>query len=173
MKIAFGYKQRVGKDTSCDYLIKKYGGVKLSFAQPLYDILHFAQGICNFTQTKDRKFLQFVGTEWARSINSNVWVDLLLEKVKNIECNTTEPTHIFVSDLRFQNELHALKKQDFICVLIKKEVYENLSSHQSDIDLDNYDDWDYTIENYSSFEHLYNLLDLLFEQIKASDNAEN
>lgn len=37
MKIAFGYKMRSGKDTSVEYLIKKYGGEKISFSQPLYE----------------------------------------------------------------------------------------------------------------------------------------
>jgi hypothetical protein len=35
IKLAFGFG-RAGKDTSCDYLIQKYDGVKLSFAEPLY-----------------------------------------------------------------------------------------------------------------------------------------
>lgn len=159
VKIAFGYKQRVGKDTSCDYLIKKYGGIKLSFARPLYEILHFAQGICNFKQVKDRKFLQFVGTDWARGINNDIWVDLLMEQVK-----TTDASHIFVSDLRFKNEFQALKKQGFICVHIKRGFEDDsFGHHQSDIDLDNYNDWDYTIENYDSLKHLYSQLDVLFD----------
>jgi len=33
LKIAFGYKQHVGKDTACDYLVKQHGGAKLSFAE--------------------------------------------------------------------------------------------------------------------------------------------
>ena len=36
IKIAFGYKMGVGKDEACSYLIKKYGGEKISFASPLY-----------------------------------------------------------------------------------------------------------------------------------------
>jgi hypothetical protein len=161
VKIAFGYKRGVGKDTSCDYLIKKYGGEKLSFAQPLYKILHFAQTVCSFEQTKDRKFLQFIGTEWARSINNDVWVNLLVEQTKKYKDNR----NIFVSDLRFQNEFKALKDHGFICVHLKSlkdSPTEGYNNHSSDMDLDNFDGWDYTIENYSSLEYLYHQLSLLF-----------
>ena len=160
VKIAFGYKRRVGKDTSCDYLIKKYGGIKLSFAEPLYKILNYAQGVCHFSETKDRKFLQFIGTEWARTINANVWVDLLIEQL-----NTTEDSNVYVADLRFKNEFEVLKQHGFVCVHIKNDVVvssDGYINHQSDLDLDNFDGWDCTIENIGPIENLYAQLDHLF-----------
>jgi len=57
MRIAFGYKARSGKDTSADYLARAYGGERLAFAQPLYDILQHAQRTCGFPDEKDRAFL--------------------------------------------------------------------------------------------------------------------
>lgn len=161
VKIAFGYKRRVGKDTSCDYLIKKYGGVKLSFAEPLYEILHFAQTICGFERTKDRKFLQFIGTEWARTINDNVWVNLLIEKIKG-----NENHNFFISDLRFKNEFKVLKDHGFICVKINNtntNDSDGYSNHSSDKDLDNFNDWDYTIDNFNTIENLYAQLDHLYK----------
>jgi hypothetical protein len=160
VKIAFGYKRRVGKDTSCDYLVEKYGGIKLSFAEPLYKILNFAQDMCHFNKTKDRKFLQFIGTEWARTINNNVWVDLLIEQLDN-----SNSPNVYVADLRFKNEFDALKQHGFICVQIKNCVAvssDGYVNHQSDLDLDNYNGWDYTIENTGSIENLYAQLDHLF-----------
>ena len=169
VKLAFGYKRRVGKDTSCDYLIEKYGGVKLSFAEPLYKILNFAQEECNFEKTKDRKFLQFLGTEWARTINDNVWVNLLVKRIKELPALS----NIFVSDLRFQNEFKVLKEHGFICIHLKnlsldqptkveQLAKDGYSEHQSDVDLDNYDGWDYTIENFGSKENLYSVLNNLY-----------
>ena len=40
MKIAFGYKMGVGKDTACQYLRSKYKGQIIGFADTLYNILH-------------------------------------------------------------------------------------------------------------------------------------
>ena len=169
VKIAFGYKRRVGKDTACNYLIQKYGGIKLSFAKPLYDILNFAQGVCNFEKIKDRKFLQFIGTEWARTINNDVWVDLLIDKLKVSQTSVqTSVQNIFVSDLRFHNEFKALKDHGFICIQLESNIQDNLdgyTNHQSDVDLDNFDGWDYTIKNIGNKEDFYAQLDQLFEKL--------
>jgi hypothetical protein len=164
IKLAFGFERRAGKDTSCDYLIQKYGGVKLSFAEPLYQILNYAQDVCGFEHSKDRKFLQYIGTEWARTINDDVWVDLLIKKVNGL----SNHSNIFVSDLRFKNEFKVLKSLGFICVRIKGKVSDNLdgwNNHQSDLELQNFDGWDFTISNDSTLDDLYGQLDALFSVI--------
>lgn len=164
VKIAFGFARRVGKDTSCDYLISKYGGVKLAFATPLYDILSYAQKKCGFEVVKDRKFLQFIGTEWARDINENVWVELLLAQVES-----KGEENIFVSDLRFKNEFVALKRQGFVCVHIagKDGCKEEggYANHQSDNDLIDCTEWDYILENKGSLDELYTKLDRIMQTI--------
>jgi hypothetical protein len=161
VKIAFGYKCRIGKDTACKYLIRKYGGKKFSFAEPLYDILTYAQTICKFDKTKDRKFLQFVGTDWARSINDYIWINLLIEKISKED----DSDNIFISDLRFKNEFLALKEQGFVCVLINGKNNNNQNNtHQSNIDLQDWNRWDYTINNDTTIENFYSQLDLLFKK---------
>lgn len=167
IKIAFGYKQRVGKDTACDYLTKHYGGIKLSFSEPLYCILNFAQNICGFDQSKDRRFLQFVGTEWARTINDKVWIELMIEKIKdNVDQN------IFISDLRFKNEAKVLKDLGFVCVEIRnKNVLDDYSDHNSNKDLDGFDGWDYTITNFNTIKNFYDQLDQLYTVVKSNDQV--
>lgn len=161
-RIAFGYKRRVGKDTSCDYLMSKYGGVKLSFAEPLYEILYFAQNVCGFKKTKDRKFLQFIGTEWARTINDNVWVDLLKEKIKQ-----NNNHNIYISDVRFKNEFKALKDHGFTCIQINgsRDQEDGYCNHSSDKDLDDFNEWDFTIDNFSTIENLYDQIDHIYKKI--------
>lgn len=169
VKIAFGFERRVGKDTSCDYLISKYGGLKLSFAEPLYNILYFAQDICHFERCKDRKFLQYIGTEWARTIKNDVWVNLLITKVRDNQNHK----NIFVSDLRFENEFQALKAEGFICVQIqgnKEQHLDGYENHQSDMELKNFNGWDYTLDNSGNLENLYEQLDLLFLKIQNQAN---
>jgi Deoxynucleotide monophosphate kinase len=171
VKIAFGYDRRVGKDTSCDYLLSNYGGVKLSFATPLYDILSYAQKKCGFPLGKDRKFLQFIGTEWARSTNENVWVNILKTKV-------LENTHqnIFVSDLRFQNEFKVLKTLGFTCVRIvgdkrQIELFDaGYANHQSDNDLEGCVDWDWVVDNTGSLRELYTQLDRIVTNLNTVFN---
>ena len=171
LKIAFGYKQRVGKDTACDYLVKQHGGAKLSFAEPIYAILNYAQETCRFEKGKDRRFLQYIGTEWARQIDSNVWINLLIDKLN-------KNNHVFVSDLRFRNEMDALKAHGFTCINIiaepdvsRSDIWrplpfgqrvgeeQDVPRHQSNVDLDDCISWDYTIRNDSSIESFYVQLD--------------
>lgn len=165
MKIAFGYKMRSGKDTACDYLLNKYGGHKLTFAKPIYDILNYAQNIAGFENKKDRQFLQYIGTEWARNKNPNVWIDVLKKN-----CEQYEGKNIFLSDLRFINELDILKKNGWICVKLNGGFKNNElgNNHLSEVELDNLNDneWHYVIDNYNSLEDFYKELDLLVKKIK-------
>ena len=158
MKIAFGYKMRSGKDTSVNYLISKYGGEKISFSKPLYDILHYAQKVCNFPIEKDRKFLQWIGTDWAREKDNNIWINLAINNIKNIDGN------VYCSDVRFINEFKSLKENGFIVIKIERNLtFTNKSStnHISENDLDKIEnsEWDYVIKNDGTLKELYRQID--------------
>lgn len=160
MKIAFGYKMGSGKDISVKFLINKYGGKQMKFANPLYDILKYAQKRCGLEYKKDRKFLQLVGTEWGRNIDPDIWVNLALN-------NQSKEGNIYCADVRFKNEFEALKNDGFIMVkLIRDKVNENrigngISTHISENELDEYgnDRWDYIIYNNNTLNELYDAID--------------
>jgi hypothetical protein len=160
MKLAFIGKMGTGKDTCVDYLVDTYGGTKLSFSEPLYDILHYAQQKCGFKIEKDRKFLQLVGTEWARNKDENVWLKLMVEKSKTIKGN------LYCSDVRFINELKFLKEDGWTCIKInrnkvnKNRVGSGYINHPSEIEIDTMDPilFDYIIDNNFSLEELYTKL---------------
>lgn len=159
MRVAFGHRRRAGKDTSCDYLIRRYGGIKMAFATPLYKILEYSQQVCGFAPGKHRKFLQFVGTEWARGQNENVWIDLLLSKLPEHGCGAiAEGGNVFVCDLRFKNEFAELKRCGFTCVKINRNVGSEVDDHQSDHDLDDCE-WDAVLQNNGTVENLYQQLE--------------
>ena len=162
IRIAFGHQARTGKDTACEYLQKKYGGEISHFSDPLYDILNYAQLVCEFPMKKDREFLQWVGTEWARKKDPDVWVNYF---IKNLDrtCNN------FVADIRFPNELSTLKNEGFVCVKIVRNDVEQLS-HISELILSEHDGWDYTIENNGSIEEFHQKLDQLISQAFSSTN---
>ena len=156
MKIAIGYKMRSGKDTSVDYLIKKYGGVKMTFAKYLYKALYSVQDIFKLNKEKDREFLQIVG-DWARKKDLNIFVDLAISEIDNDTCN------YFCNDLRFLNEFQELKKRGWICIKLNRNTtieYErncHISEHELDLVSDY--EWDYVIDNNSTLEELYEKLD--------------
>lgn len=164
LRIAFGYQAQVGKDTAVAHLIEKYGGIKLSFAQPIYDILAFAQKTCGFQQSKDRKFLQWVGTEWGRSIDDNVWVNAVL---RQIEENSDK--NIYISDLRYPNEFETLRKAGFMLVKIVRPELDRVKTfgtgsvkHSSEIGLASDDvQWDSVITNDTDLSSFLTKIDAL------------
>jgi len=165
LKIAFGCQARVGKSSSVKYLIDKYGGIEFSFSEPLYYILNFTQEFLNLKQQKDREFLQFVGT-WGQKQDPDLWVNLVL---KNIRANPGR--NIFVSDVRFPNELEALRKEGFLCVRIIRDCQKNDPtfgsgdrSHPSENSLtENLSVWDKVIYNNGSWEEFTSKLEGLIK----------
>lgn len=162
MILAFGCQARVGKSTIVSHLIEKYGGVELSFASPLYDILYYAQEKCEFPKEKDRTFLQWIGTEWAREKDPNIWISILEKKIESLP----KGTNIYISDLRFSNEYEWCKKKGITTIrIIRNEKIrdpcDGNKNHISENSLINLplEDWDYVCYNNS------NNLEIFFQNI--------
>lgn len=177
MKIAFGYKARSGKDTSAEYLQSQYGGQIFKFAQPIYDIMKAAHEIAGIDTFKDTKLLTWVGTDWARSINENIWVDHCLKRIRQAErqgcylSNETFVNNFYVTDVRFPNEAEALKANGFFLVKIDRRTrpQEERASHMSENALNNYKGWDFVIDNNDHLKYLYEQLQTVVQVIKISE----
>jgi hypothetical protein len=173
MKIAFGYKMGVGKDEAVSYIRRKIDGRQISFAGPLYSIMFYAQEVCGFEKQKDRQFLQYVGTEWAREKDPDIWVRLAIENASRMLGN------LFLTDLRFPNEFEALKNDGWLCVKINRSSTEGREgsgkkSHHSEKALDLVHDnrWDYIIDNNGTLEEFYKKLDILILKINEQQKQQ-
>ena len=175
-------KKRSGKDTLAQFLLKAYQdqgkSVELiSFAEPLKDI---AATILNITPTqletfknepelyklvtmnKDnfvtvtnyRSILQLLGSEAMKKwFGPNVWVDLLTHRI-----NQSQADVIIIPDWRFKSEII----QDAVKLRVLTHI-ESTDTHISEIDLDNYTDFDVYINNVDyklTQEHISSLLQL-------------
>lgn len=168
MKIAFGYKMGTGKDACVKYLLNNYGGEKIYFAKPIYDILYYAQKLCGLNIEKDRKFLQFIGTNWGREKDPDMWVNLVLKDLPNSE-------NIYCSDVRFLNEFRNLKNKGWIMIKVNRNtefIHSNRigtgkETHISEHELDTLPDseWDFILDNNSTLENLYIKLDGIVRDI--------
>lgn len=157
MRVAFGCEARVGKDSVCAMLQQKHGGTTFSFAQPIYDIMHYAQNVTGRLREKDTLFLQIVGTEWGRARDPDVWVKATQSRI--LQCTDT---NIFVSDIRFPNEFDMLKSLGFVCIRIirpNRPIDRNTlhESEQAAIGLQ----WDHQIVNDGTLEDLYAQVELI------------
>jgi hypothetical protein len=124
--------QNSGKDTIANYLVEKYGFVKISFADVLKDIVaiifnwdrKMLQGDTkesrewretidswwaeklNIQHFTPRYALQFIGTNLFRHhFNQDIWTLTLERKL-------TKYTNIVITDCRFENEIELLEKYE-------------------------------------------------------------
>lgn len=171
MKIAFGFKAGSGKDHASEYFCGKYGGVNLKFAGPLKQLCSDIQKFMGFPEVKDRELLQWLGTNYGRARDENVWVRLA---ENNINRALKSVENIYFSDLRFVNEAEMLKRNGFILVKLDRDksfLPANESAHPSETALANYNGWDYVVKNCGELSHFEGQLDLLWE--KASSGEHN
>jgi dephospho-CoA kinase len=153
LRVAFGYRQRSGKDTSVERLVDRFGGARRSFAEPLYDILRYAQERLGFPQAKDRSFLQWVGTEWARRQDPNVFLRIAL---------AADQRSSYISDMRFPNEFEACRAAGYVMVKLVRPGSPD-DAHASETALDAVPDaeWDLVVRNDGTLDQLYAQIDRL------------
>lgn len=167
VRLALSGKMRSGKDTAAGYLQAKYGGMNLKFSDPLYEIQDFAQQVCGFPREKDREFLQWIGTEYGRARDENVWLNVLARKLEKIP----DSTPVFVTDGRFVNELEFLQAQGFALVKIVRPEADRVAfgatnlTHASELGVDIFNDWDLVVENTGSLMEFYDKMDAIYKEL--------
>ena len=110
-----------------------------------------------------REFLQVLGTEVGRTIDPNLWVKSMMsdydkgfksyptygtDEYRNtafVHMNTVEPCWI-MPDTRFLNEVQAIKDRKGIVIKVNRDT-GLLDNHISEHALDDYNDYDYVIDN--------------------------
>jgi len=160
VRIAFSGKMQVGKTTSADYLVHKYGFIKLSFAGKLKEIakdLWPEQFECG---QKPRKLLQDLGMKM-REIDQDVWVKYLVRIVRSLP----KESNIVIDDLRFMNEYKALKNEGFFVVLVLRDVPPSpFGNHPSEKEVEQMP-YDALLLNTGTLDRLYEKLDKIMEMV--------
>ena len=147
---------RAGKDTVADILEKNYGAQVFAFADSIKDIAR-KMGWDGKKDERGRKLLQTLGTEVGRAYNENVWVNMCIAEMKQMQVLhnfTGFPKLFVVSDCRFPNEIERVKQEfsNVFAVRIHRNTEEHMS-HSSETALDDYE-FDEEIFNNGSLESL-------------------
>ena len=125
--IGFHGKMGVGKSAAIEQLkgLISQPLALIKFAQPLYDMQEFIYTrICGvYTRPadfkKDRKLLQWIGTEWGRGqISQTLWIDLWRAEAERA---TASGRLVVCDDVRFDNEAEVIKRMGGIVVEIQSE----------------------------------------------------
>jgi hypothetical protein len=109
-----------------------------------------------------RKILQFVGTDLARSVHPDIWVNMTIDLVKGIG---RLYDYILIPDLRFQNEIIRWYEElyEVITIRVNRPNFDNKltkeqKEHISETELDTYDYFDYTLNNIGTLNDYNNMV---------------
>lgn len=146
----------------------------LKFAAPLYKIQEYAYTLISSVYTrpenfvKDRKFLQFIGTEWGRELDENLWLNLFKARVDQLRQRDADVI-IVCDDARYDNEAELIHSLGGFIVKIETNrpsvALDGIPNHASEDGLDpKY--IDFTISNNGTLEEYHEKLVDLFKTIK-------
>ena len=94
-----------------------------------------------------RELLQGIGQGLRDAIDPNLWVKILF-------ANTEGWSNYIIADVRYPNEVYAIKERNGILLRIDRKS-AGAGNHSSETALDNYKEWDVHIENNGSIEDLF------------------
>lgn len=163
--IEWMYDQERKEDTSARYTIADLGKDLRPFERMGYSATECARLILELERTLNspyfislREMLQYVGTEFFRALDPNFHVKRTVERL--------DPILDYVcDDLRFPNEVEALRKMGATLYRINRPSHSNTGDHPSETALDDYTGWDRIVTNDSTLEN-YNLaVDWMIKQL--------
>lgn len=183
MIIGISGKAGAGKDTAAKMLEVLYANPNISyedFANRRYknfadiQIVHFADTLketaqvlfrigewetntqegkkttINWIGKTVRELLQGIGQGLRDAIDFDLWVKILF-------ANTEGWSNYIIADVRYPNEIKAIKERNGILLRIDREN-AGAGNHSSEIALDDYKEWDVHIENNDSLEDLFEVM---------------
>ena len=183
MIIGISGKAGSGKDTAAKMLEVLYANPDISyedFANKKYknfadiQIVHFADSLketaqvlfrigewetntqegkkttINWIGKTVRELLQGIGQGLRDVIDPNLWVKILF-------ANTKGWSNYIIADVRYPNEVNAIKERNGILLRIDRKG-AGAGNHSSETALDDYKEWDLVIDNNSTKVDLFNTL---------------
>lgn len=171
-------KARSGKDTIAKYLIEQYGYTRWAFADKLKECIYKYSDWDGEKDEKGRKLLQSVGQAF-REYDKDNWIKVLAKDIVEYiqDYHFLSYFNIVISDVRFINEIETFKNLmleafdenniKFRTIRIDRPIEnDNAEWHKdiSEIDLDNYNNFDYIISNDSDIDSLYRKIDKIMKE---------
>lgn len=160
-------KARSGKNEAASIIKNKLNkSVIISYASYLKE---YSKNILNWDGSEDakpRSFLQEIG-DIVKKIDPKFLVNRILE---DIEVYSNYFDYVIISDARFKNEIEEIKnKYDSIVIRINRDgndLTQEEQNHNTETSLDDYNDYDYIIDNNGSKEEYKNKIEKVLEELK-------
>lgn len=165
-------KARSGKDTTMNFLNEIYDNIiQLQYGSYIKE---YAKKISNWDgseETKPRELLQQLGTDIIRKKIDNKF--FIKKMIDDIKVYSYFFDIIVISDARFKIEIDDIKNtfKNVITIHIERPNFDNgltqeQKKHPSEIDLDNYNEFDYKLINDGNLEDLKKKVEKLVEVIE-------
>lgn len=133
------------KTASFAYPIKICASLMLNIPVEAFESEDFKKQVIPEFGITYRQFLQKLGTEVGRNIHPDIWVNYVIKQIGN------KPT--IITDVRFKNECDAIKNNNGLLICVKRNN-NIIDTHLSEVELDEYTDFDYIIDNRGSIDEL-------------------
>jgi hypothetical protein len=123
--------------------------------------------------TKDPALLQHIGVGFRELYGSDVWVNIVAAQIRALTCEDPS-VNIIVTDMRFENEMAALKDLGFATVKITRSarVIDRDPNHISETALA-LAQFDYHIPNEGTFDDYILSIDVLAQELSAHGDAHD
>lgn len=157
-----------GKTTAAEYLVKHWGFIPITFADPIKAMIAAMCGVTveQLDEAKDkmlphmdvsiREMFQTLGTDWGRNmIDEDIWVNMVSEQIAQYSDNVD----IVVTDCRFENEAALIREKGGIVAHIYRPDVPQMD-HESEAGIE-FEPTDYTLLNKSSKREFYRYVDRL------------
>lgn len=183
MIIGFLGQKHSGKDTCAEFLVKNFNFERFAFGDSVKDICRILFGFNDeqlYGNKKEeidlrlnitpRETFQKIGTEFGQYIIHEILPNLNIEKRTlwtQILDNIDKSKNIVISDVRFQHEINAIKKNGGIIIKINRNTNKNIfNQHSSEQEIHNISssNIDFFICNDDTLDNLFNQLYLIIEQ---------
>lgn len=167
--------------------IKEAVSVIYNIPLPALSDSKLKEEVISYLGKSPRTILQEVGTK-LRELDPDIWVKSALGKggKKFIEAHREakisrfdeiQPRGLVISDVRYKNEAEHLKSIGGILIRIERPGREKLAEdnakHASEVDLDNFTGWDYTLQNDQGLVELHDKATKLMFQIIAAKEKKH
>lgn len=166
-------KARSGKDTVASIIKDKITDKKVINLQYSFYIKEYAKKISSWDgseETKPRELLQIIGTDIIRNkIDKHFFIKKIIDDIKVYSYFFDVIT---ISDARYKDEIELIKESysNTVSIGVMRPNFDNgLTSdekkHPTEIDLDDYDNYDYKIINDGNLLELEQKVEKILEEV--------